>query len=81
MGRRRWTPEQKAAQASAIKRWKPWEKSTGPRTEEGKAIVAENALKHFMRCAGEIEDRKRFNAVMRRSSAYLRYLKAMNAKR
>ena len=32
-------------QAAAIQRWKPWEKSTGPRTAEGKAIVARNAFK------------------------------------
>ena len=25
--------------------WKPWEQSTGPRTEQGKAKVAQNAFK------------------------------------
>ena len=29
--------------AKAIKRWRPWERSTGPRTSEGKARVARNA--------------------------------------
>jgi hypothetical protein len=28
-----------------IRQWQPWEKSTGPRTPEGKAIVARNAFK------------------------------------
>lgn len=28
-----------------IKKWKPWEKSTGPRTPEGKAKAAKNAYK------------------------------------
>lgn len=28
-----------------IKRWKPWERSTGPRTAEGKARAAHNAYK------------------------------------
>ncbi len=37
---RHWTDEQKAAQALAIQAWKPWEKSTGPITEQGKATVA-----------------------------------------
>ena len=41
-----WTPERRAKQAEAIKRWKPWEKSTGPRTEEGKRASSGNALVH-----------------------------------
>ncbi|QIG46816.1 hypothetical protein G5V57_03060 [Nordella sp. HKS 07] len=40
-----WTPERRQRQATAIQRWKPWEKSTGPRTPEGKAIVSRNANK------------------------------------
>ncbi len=28
-----------------IQRWKPWKKSTGPRSQEGKAKVAKNAYK------------------------------------
>lgn len=32
-------------QATAIQRWKPWEKSTGPKTPEGKAVVSRNAFK------------------------------------
>lgn len=38
-----WTPERRAKQAEAIRRWKPWEKSTGPRTPEGKARSSRNA--------------------------------------
>lgn len=38
-----WTPERRAKQAEAIHRWKPWEKSTGPRTAEGKARSSMNA--------------------------------------
>jgi hypothetical protein len=40
-----WTPERRAHQAALIRAWKPWEKSTGPKTEEGKAIVSKNHLK------------------------------------
>lgn len=40
-----WTLERRQQQAQAIQRWKPWEKATGPRTVEGKAIVARNAFK------------------------------------
>jgi hypothetical protein len=39
---RTWTPEQRRAQAEAIRRWRPWEKSTGPKTSEGKRRVARN---------------------------------------
>lgn len=42
----RWTEERRARQAEAIRRWKPWKRSTGPRTVEGKATAAMNGLKH-----------------------------------
>ena len=38
-----WTPEQRQRQAEAIKRWKPWEQSTGPKCAQGKAAVSGNA--------------------------------------
>ena len=44
MSARKWTPEQKQRQSEAIKRWKPWEESTGPTSSKGKAVVARNAL-------------------------------------
>jgi hypothetical protein len=28
-----------------IRQWRPWEKSTGPKTENGKKIVSQNAFK------------------------------------
>jgi hypothetical protein len=37
-----WTPERRARQALAIRRWKPWDRSTGPRTEQGKRTVSRN---------------------------------------
>lgn len=40
-----WTPERRAKQAEAIRRWQPWNKSTGPRTKEGKARSSRNADK------------------------------------
>jgi len=40
-----WTPERRARQAKLIRRWRPWEKSTGPRTEAGKDAVSRNAYK------------------------------------
>ena len=37
-----WTAERRKRQAELIRQWKPWAKSTGPVTEEGKARVARN---------------------------------------
>ncbi len=37
------TPEHKALRAELIRRWKPWEKSTGPKTSKGKSVVAQNS--------------------------------------
>ena len=46
-----WTPERRKNQSEAIHRWKPWEKTTGPRTIKGDAVSNMNALKHGMRSA------------------------------
>lgn len=40
-----WTPERRARQAALIRTWRPWEKSTGPRSEEGKARTSRNGFK------------------------------------
>lgn len=37
-----WTPERRARQAELIRTWRPWEQSTGPRSEAGKARAARN---------------------------------------
>ena len=39
------TPEHRKLRAELIRRWKPWEKSTGPKSPEGKAKVARNGYK------------------------------------
>ncbi|ARL88487.1 hypothetical protein BOC57_11220 [Burkholderia pseudomallei] len=62
---RRWTPEQRAAQAEKIRRWKPWEQSTGPVTDEGKAVTSQNALVHGMRARGWLAYQKRINDLLR----------------
>ena len=38
-----WDNKRRAKQRKAIRRWKPWEKSTGPKTPQGKAQAALNA--------------------------------------
>lgn len=40
-----WTPERWARQATLIRPWKPWRKSTGPKTPGGKATTSTNGYK------------------------------------
>jgi len=44
-----WTSERRSWQAQLIHKWRPWERSTGPRTPEGKARVSRNADKGGLR--------------------------------
>ena len=44
-----WTPERRQRQAEAIRRWRPWERSTGPTSAAGKAKEARNADKGSVR--------------------------------
>ena len=46
MSKNGWTQERRQKQSEAIKRWKPWEKSTGAKTIEGKEKSSMNAYKH-----------------------------------
>ncbi len=45
MAARKWTPEQRAAQAKAIQAWQPWNQSTGAKTALGNATVSRNAYR------------------------------------
>ena len=38
-----WTEDRRQRQREAIQRWKPWSKSTGPKSPEGKAATSNNA--------------------------------------
>ncbi len=49
MAARQWTQAQRDRQAKLIHRWKPWEKSTGPITERGKALASKNAVNYATR--------------------------------
>lgn len=40
-----WTEERKQRQRERIQTWRPWEKSTGPNTPEGKEAVRKNAYR------------------------------------
>lgn len=43
--KRQWTSKQRALLAQQIQQWKPWTRSTGPKSAKGKAIVARNGFK------------------------------------
>ena len=47
----RWTPESRLKQSQIIRRWKPWEQSTGPQTDLGKERSSRNAWKGGHRAA------------------------------
>jgi hypothetical protein len=45
MAMRNWTLEERQRQRELIQRWKPWKKSTGAKTPEGKKRSGQNAYK------------------------------------
>lgn len=51
-----WTAERRARQSELIRNWKPWMKSTGPRTEAGKTMSAMNRREHFLRIEEELAE-------------------------
>ncbi|MNE96308.1 hypothetical protein D3C80_1944900 [compost metagenome] len=55
-----WTPERRRQQAQAIRKWRPWEQATGPRSVEGKAKAARNSWK-----GGERKALRQLAAVLR----------------
>ena len=62
-----WTPERRARQSQLIHKWKPWEKSTGASTPEGKKISSKNAVNYSLR---EV-----MREMARQSRELLNYLK------
>ena len=46
---RHWTTEERVRQSEIIQSWKPWDKSTGAKTIEGKAASSRNAHKGGIR--------------------------------
>lgn len=45
MAARKWTQEQKAVQAAAIRTWEPWKQSTGPQSMQGRFKSSRNAYR------------------------------------
>ena len=59
-----WTPERRRKQSQAIRAWRPWEKSTGPKSPEGKARVADNATKHGGNSAQSTVELRQIRALL-----------------
>jgi hypothetical protein len=62
-----WTPERRQRQSKMIKQWKPWEKSTGPRTEAGKQSTAQNAQNR----SRMLLDYKEIGVLLNKQSSFL----------
>ncbi len=67
-----WTDERRQKQREAIRRWKPWLGSTGPRTLPGKMRSCMNALRHGRRG----EQVRRFDALIRHQQRFLQLVNA-----
>ena len=61
-----WTEERRQKQSEAIRRWKPWEQSTGPKSEQGKRAASRNSLKHGRWSSDQIEVRRSMLEMVRR---------------
>ena len=68
---RQWTDEQRKAQSEKMKELKPWLKTKGPKTEEGKKASSRNAMKHGMRS----KLAKELRQVLRKQEEFLKKLK------
>ncbi len=54
-----WTEERKARQSALIRGWKPWERSTGPKTDEGKQEASRNRQKALEKARQEVADARK----------------------
>ena len=65
-----WTPERRKKQRDAIRRWKPWQQSTGPKSPEGRAVVARNAWRggHWLKLRQIV---KELNGALREQAGRL----------
>lgn len=60
-----WTLERRARQRELIQKWQPWKQSTGPRTLKGKAVAADNAIKHGLRSRPHLEMMRKFRKLLK----------------
>ncbi len=65
-----WTEERRAKMLLQIREWKPWEKSAGAKTPEGKAICSMNALKLAMFSAENLKQISEVRELLKQSWGY-----------
>ena len=67
-----WKPEQRKRQSEAIRRWQPWQQSTGLKSPEGRAAVARNAKTggHWLMLRQALEE---LNSAMAKQKSRLVY--------
>ncbi|HBW86401.1 MAG TPA: hypothetical protein DEF82_06570 [Crocinitomicaceae bacterium] len=66
-----WTEEERQRQRELIQRWKPWTKSTGAKTPEGKRRSSQNSFKTGKSL--EIREMiKRLNKLLKKQKELLR---------
>jgi len=66
-----WTQEQRIEQAKRIRSWKPWQKSTGPKTIDGKKRTSQNAYKHGGRSQEFLYEAKRLKNAFNEYDRFL----------
>jgi hypothetical protein len=72
-----WSPERRAKQAELIRASRPWLKSTGPRTDAGKARSAANATKHGFRSSAFVQRVRDERRLIREAAAAIRTAKML----
>lgn len=70
-----WSPERRQRQREAIQRWRPWERSTGPRTPEGKAKASSNSLVHGLYDAASRARMQAIHTLLREAREMQRRMK------
>ncbi len=63
-------PKANYRQAVAMRRWKPWEQSTGPRTGAGKSRVSQNSVKHGLTTAAALAEQKATKQLIDDAAAF-----------
>lgn len=73
---RAWSPARRARQAVLIRGWAPWQRSTGPRTDEGKAVSSLNATRHGGRSRAFIARLRRIRHALRLAARNIAIVRA-----